>query len=787
MKTKSLDLKIQIAFGAAILTLLSVGAVSYRGTVVSTQSDLWVRHTHEVLENLKDLLLAEKSIELSNRGFLLTGRQSYVESYRASIVKATRYGANIRNLTSDNPVQQENLSILEKLETDKTRLGDTIIDLRQTDGIAAEAIRIESNQRREDEFEGVVRKMQAEELRLLVLRDADVRRRLYQTKTFLVFGPAFGLLIIFSAGWSALRDHSNRQKADAKFLLLTERLSLATSIAKVGIWSWDLSSDTLTWDDTMFEIYGLPPMVRIPYKHWAATVHSQDLFKVEVALRKSISHNRHVFSEFRVVRPDGSVRVVSAVGGMVADEHTKAMRMIGVNMDVTESKQAEEALWNSEEKMTYAAQHDFLTGLPNRMLLNDRIGQAIASAQRNRKKAWVCILDLDGFKHINNSLGHTIGDHLLKSVGKRLVACLRGSDTVSRQGGDEFVVLLSDVEGPLGSVLAVGRMLEAVAEAHSIDHHDLHITSSVGISVYPDDGLDAETLIKNADTAMYQAKESGPQSHQFFKSAMNVRAVARQSIEEALRRALERKEFTLQYQPKLDLVTGKITGAEALLRWTHPTRGPVSPAEFIPVAEDCGLILGIGQWVLRESCEQARVWVDAGLPPATMAVNLSAVQFRNENFLRDVFTTLKDTGLDPGTLELELTESVLMKHAESAESILKALRAKGIKIAVDDFGTGYSSLSYLRRFRVDALKIDQSFIRQITTIPDETAIVTAIISMGRSLKLRVVAEGVETQEQLAFLKAHQCAEAQGYYFSPPVPPHQFAELLKHGLVRAVAN
>jgi EAL domain-containing protein (putative c-di-GMP-specific phosphodiesterase class I) len=257
--------------------------------------------------------------------------------------------------------------------------------------------------------------------------------------------------------------------------------------------------------------------------------------------------------------------------------------------------------------------------------------------------------------------------------------------------------------------------------------------------------------------------------------------VERQSIEESLRRALERQEFALHYQPKINLKTGEITGAEALLRWTHPIRGPVSPAQFIPVAEDCGLILPIGNWVLREACKQARAWVDSGLTVATMAVNISAMQFRDENFLEGVFAILEDTGMDPRSLELELTESVLMKHAESTESILKTLRAKGVQFAVDDFGTGYSSLSYLRKFPIDALKIDQSFVRQITTAPGETNIVTAVISMGRSLKLRVVAEGVETQEELAFLQAHKCDEAQGYYFSPPVLPQQFAKLLETGI------
>ncbi len=480
-----------------------------------------------------------------------------------------------------------------------------------------------------------------------------------------------------------------------------------------------------------------------------------------------------------LIRRDGFEIPIEDSVAPIHDREGKATGAVIVFRDVSAARAM--AL-----QMVHSAEHDFLTGLPNRTLVNDRVNQAISFASRHAKKVAVLFLDLDGFKHINDSLGHAIGDKLLQSITKRLVDCVRGSDTVSRQGGDEFVVLLSEVERSGDAAITARRMLQAVAEAHFIDQHDLHVTTSIGVSVYPDDGLDAETLIKNADTAMYQAKENGRQSYQFFKPAMNVRAVERQSIEEGLRRALERHEFALHYQPKVNLKSGEITGAEALLRWTHPTRGLVPPIQFIPIAEDCGLILPIGNWVLREACKQARAWLDAGLPLATMAVNISAMEFRDDRFLQGVFAILQETGLDPSALELELTESVLMKRAESAQSILKTLRARGVQIAVDDFGTGYSSLSYLRKFPIDALKIDQSFVRQITTAPDDTTIVTAIIAMGRSLKLRVVAEGVETLEELAFLQAQQCDEAQGYYFSRPVLAQQFAGLLKTGIAEAMA-
>jgi diguanylate cyclase (GGDEF)-like protein/PAS domain S-box-containing protein len=493
-------------------------------------------------------------------------------------------------------------------------------------------------------------------------------------------------------------------------------------------------------------------------------------------MEMAVGRNRtmHLPSNCVLIRHDGCEIPIEDCVSPIHDREGKTTGAVFVFRDVSAARAI-------GLQMAHSAQHDFLTGLPNRMLFNDRLTQAITLAPRHLKKLAVLFLDLDGFKHINDSLGHPIGDKLLQSVAERLVDCVRNSDTVSRQGGDEFVVLLSEVNQPEDVAATARRMLQAVAVTHCVDHHDLHVSASIGVSIYPDDGLNAETLIKNADTALYQAKENGRQTYRFFKADMNVRAVERQSIEESLRRALERQEFFLTYQPKIDLLTGKITGAEALIRWTHPVQGPISPTRFIPVAEDSGLIRPIGRWVLREACRQARAWMDAGLSLPTMAVNISAMEFRDDNFLEDVFTILDETGLDPRSLELELTESVLMKHLGSTEAILKTLRANGVRLAIDDFGTGYSSLSYLRKFPIDTLKIDQSFVRQITATPAETDIVAAVIGMGRSLKLRVIAEGVETQEELQFLQAHHCDEAQGFYFSRPVGAPQFARLLATGI------
>jgi len=480
----------------------------------------------------------------------------------------------------------------------------------------------------------------------------------------------------------------------------------------------------------------------------------------------------HLPSSCRLIRRDG---LEVAIEDSIAPIHNREGGKIGAVI-VFRDVSAAQAM---ARQMTHSAEHDFLTGLPNRLLLNDRIGQAIIMAQRGNRRVAVLFMDLDGFKHINDSLGHPIGDKLLQSIGKRLVSCVRAADTVSRQGGDEFIVLLSEVQGPEAAALMANRILAAVAEPHAVDQHELHITTSIGVSVYPDDGSNAETLIKNADTAMYQAKESGRQSYQFFKPEMNARAVERQSIEEDLRRALQRQEFTLFYQPKVNLRTGTIKGAEALLRWRHPARGLVLPLQFIPIAEDSGLIVPIGRWVLREACRQARAWIDAGLPAMTMAVNVSAVEFQDEGFVKGLFAILEATGLPPGRLELELTESVLMKRVESTADILQTLRSSGVRVAIDDFGTGYSSLSYLRKFPIDTLKIDQSFVRQICAGGDDAAIVTAVISMARSLRKQVVAEGVETQDELDFLRTQKCDDAQGYFFSKPVPAAVFVNLLNN--------
>lgn len=433
-------------------------------------------------------------------------------------------------------------------------------------------------------------------------------------------------------------------------------------------------------------------------------------------------------------------------------------------------------------KMQHLAQHDFLTNLPNRLLLNDRITQAIALARRSDASPALLFLDLDKFKHINDSLGHAVGDQLLQAVADRLVHCVRTSDTVSRHGGDEFVILLAAERRPQDAALAAEKILLALSTPFVIEGQQLHTSTSIGISVFPLDGTDAAILLKNADTAMYHAKERGRNNYQFFRHDMNARAVERQLIESNLRLALERQEFRLHYQPKLDLQTSRITGLEALLRWEHPEWGMVSPERFIRIAEECGLIVPIGRWVLREACTQVVRWRDSGLLPVPVAVNVSALEFRHRDFFDCALAAFDATGVDPACLQLELTESVLMRDVAATAGLLDRFKAMGVQIAVDDFGTGYSSLSYLNQFPIDVLKIDQSFVKAIDgQAKNNGAIVSAVIDMGRNLHQRVIAEGIEDATQLSFLKLHGCSEGQGYFFSAPVDAARIQAMLHTGV------
>ncbi|HEX7965886.1 MAG TPA: EAL domain-containing protein [Gammaproteobacteria bacterium] len=487
-------------------------------------------------------------------------------------------------------------------------------------------------------------------------------------------------------------------------------------------------------------------------------------------------HYRNQEVEYQ--RKDGSRFYAINSATTVKDEQGNPLYFDGVISDITERKRAEAQVYQ-------LAHYDSLTGLPNRALLRDRLGQAMHDARRRDAKLAVMYLDLDRFKNVNDSLGHETGDKLLKTVSMRLRECMRDSDTISRQGGDEFLLILRDVADATAVARVAEKLQEAVARPAQIDEYELHITPSIGISLFPDDAVEIDALIRNADAAMYHAKENGRFNFQFFTPEMNTRAYERLSLEGSLRQAIERQEFHLHYQPQVDLRSGRIMGVEALLRWNRNGQGAVPPSVFVPVLESSGMIGSVGEWVLREACRQNREWQRQGFEPLPIAVNLSAIQFNRRNMADTISAILAETGLEPRWLELEFTESAVMYDTREVGNIIKRLDDLGVQLALDDFGTGYSSLSYLRRFHLDKLKIDQSFVRDIGVDADDAAIVTAIIGMARNLKVSAVAEGVETRAQWEFLKAHGCDGMQGYLFSKPLPADELAELLKSGRALAV--
>ncbi|HWZ49737.1 MAG TPA: EAL domain-containing protein [Herbaspirillum sp.] len=470
-------------------------------------------------------------------------------------------------------------------------------------------------------------------------------------------------------------------------------------------------------------------------------------------------------------RKDGSLLWCDFYIAPVRDTLGDVSHFVAALYDITSMKRY-------ESELEFQASRDTLTGLANRAILHESLSLAIAQAKEEAQTVWVVFLDLDRFKFINDTLGHRAGDLLLKTLAKRLNRNLRAFDTIARLGGDEFVLVLPQREGHRLDALCLQNIMDAIAAPVSIEGHNFFLTCSLGIAKYPDDGEEPELLIKHADIAMYRAKQSGRNNFQFYTPAMNEQALERLQIESNLRRALERGEFILHYQPKIDVASGRIAGMEALIRWSHPQLGMVPPGRFIGLAEETGLIVPIGAWVIRTACAQNRAWQDAGLPPVRISVNLSARQFAQKNLTQSIAAVLQDTGLEAHYLEIELTESLVMTDVEHAIDMLQQLKELGVKISIDDFGTGYSSLAYLKRFPIDVLKIDQSFVRDIAIDHNDAAITVSIISLAHNLKLKVIAEGVETQEQLTYLRQHDCDEVQGYFFSRPVPAAQFETMLR---------
>jgi diguanylate cyclase (GGDEF)-like protein/PAS domain S-box-containing protein len=551
-----------------------------------------------------------------------------------------------------------------------------------------------------------------------------------------------------------------------------EQFQLATEAADVGLWDWDPRSNA-TYMSPVFkrQIGYRDEEVPNRYEEWESRLHPEDHARTLTMVQDYLAGRVPNYEvEYRLRHKDGSYRWFLSRGAVQRDEAGEAARMLGVQVDITERRRA-------EEQVGRLAHYDSLTGLPNRVLFADRLDQAMIESDRHGRLVGVAFLDLDRFKNINDTLGHDAGDQLLKAVAERLTGAVRKGDTVARLSGDEFTLILADM-GHMDDVVRVAqKVLDAFTQPFHVAGRELHMTASLGITLYPFDVKDVSGLLRNADIAMYRAKEHGRNTYQFYAADMMTKAVENLALENDLRHAVARGELVLHYQPIIGCADGEILGMEALVRWQHGTRGLIPPLQFIPLAEDTGLIVPIGEWVLREACTQCRRWQREFKRPLRIAVNLSARQFGQPPIARTVRRVLEGTGLDPATLELEITESVLLHHdAEKLES-LRALAEIGVTLSIDDFGTGYSSLSYLKRFPVDALKIDQSFTHDIPDDADDTALARAIIHMAHILGLKIVAEGVETQAQFEFFRSEHCDAAQGFYFSKPLPAEEFAALL----------
>ncbi|HUQ74372.1 MAG TPA: EAL domain-containing protein [Burkholderiales bacterium] len=551
-----------------------------------------------------------------------------------------------------------------------------------------------------------------------------------------------------------------------------ERLELVARATNDAVRDWDLLKDRLWWNDGYAALFGYSAKDTKPgVESWSDFIHPEDRGRVLKGVHKVIDSGGTTWNdEYRFRRRDGSDAHILDRGFVVRDADGRAVRMIGAMMDISGRKHA-------EAELAQLAQYDTLTGLPNRNLLRDRLAQAVARVHREGWLSAVLFVDLDRFKEINDTLGHATGDEVLKMMAARMRTVLRQADTVARFGGDEFTILVEDVKTP-SDVAGVARKILGVLELPmAVEGRDLFLSASIGIAVCPDDGKDSQTLLQHADTAMYQAKAAGRNGFEFYAARMGAAASERMTIEASLRQALERNEFVLHYQSIVDVKTGALRGAEALVRWQHPQWGLVAPARFIGIAEASGLIVPLGEWIMQEACRQAVQWRAAGLPPLRMSVNLSARQFRKPALAEVIAATLARAGLPGDSLTVEITESLLMENAQGSRKMLAELKtAHGVRVALDDFGTGYSSLSYLKQFPLDVLKIDRSFVRDVTTDSDDAAIVRAMIGLAHNLDLTLTAEGVETPEQLAFLREHGCDTAQGYLFSKPIPADAFAAL-----------
>jgi diguanylate cyclase (GGDEF)-like protein/PAS domain S-box-containing protein len=576
-----------------------------------------------------------------------------------------------------------------------------------------------------------------------------------------------------------LNDAETRERlhrAEESLRQSETRLARAQKIARMGSWEWNTRTGDIYWSDELYRIFGFAPgePQQVEMDWFIELINEADRPAFKKAINNAARRCQPFSLIYRIKSCNGDELVVNSQAEVECDSEGRAQLVSGTTLDIT-------ARIRAENEIQQLINYDTLTNLPNRTLLHDRLRHAIAQAARDRQMVGVLFLDLDRFKGINETLGHRAGDKLLVTIAKRLKACVRETDTLARIGGDEFSVVLMGVSNEEAIAAVTKKILALISEPIYIDGHEIYTSGSIGIAVYPMDGEDGHTLLKHADQAMYQAKERDGNNFQFFSSEMNIKVLERMMLENSMRKALEREDLFLLYQPQVDTRTGEIIGVEALLRWRHPDMGVIVPDKFIYLAEETGLIIPIGEWVLRTACYQARIWQQQGFQPIRMAVNLSAKQFGQKDLDDTIAAILLESGLDAEWLELEITESTIMKNPDNNTRMLHKLKGMGISLAIDDFGTGYSSLSYLKHFPINRLKIDRMFVRDIINNPDDAAIVEIIISMAHTLKLSVTAEGVETRPLMDFLSSRNCAEMQGYLFSRPVRAEEITTILKNGL------
>ena len=617
--------------------------------------------------------------------------------------------------------------------------------------------------------------------------DLDAIGRAFEVgATDFVVKPINWLILAHRLEYMLRAGSAGKELRDSRSMMET-----AQRIANLGYWEWDLSSGAFKCSDEMYRIIGIEEGSSLTsFGAFMAKVHPEDRAGVERVVEEALEGETVDPIEYRVIRSDDRTLRVRQQTETVRSEEAKPQRLTAVVQDVTRQRKA-------EEQIHYLAYYDGLTGLPNRRSFNERLELALATAQRTGHMAAVLYVDIDRFKRVNDTLGHETGDHLLQRAGSRLLQCVRTTDFVGRPGvsepgqadlvcrfgGDEFVILLGDIEKSQHAVVVARRLMKAMEREFTLEKESVHLTPSLGIAVYPNDGDQPETLIRNAAATVSHCKERGGNQYQFYSESMNATALEELVLESALNKALERGELELHFQPQYDISQGDIVGAEALLRWRHPERGMLPPLKFIPLAEESGLIVPIGEWVLKEACRQAKTWQEGRSEPVRVSVNISSRQLGQPGLVDAVRRALDESGLRPRQLELELTESTLVQDEQSTLARLDALKVLGVGLSIDDFGTGYSALSYLSRFPLESLKIDRSFVDGTPTDKGNAGICRAIMAMAESLKLRVIAEGVESEEQLEFLRREGCSQIQGFLLSRPLPPEEFAEVLEQSLVR----